>query len=86
MKPIKPIAPHPAAPKKPGPARAFLAPSADKRRPGCVLTVLHPAGGPHTGLTLAASGQWLTLDHYWRARLRDGDVTDQTATVPPEEA
>lgn len=88
MKSTKTIAPSapPAPQAKPGPVRAFLVPAPDKRRPGRVLTVSQPSGGPHGGLVLAELGQWVTVDHYWRARLRDGDVTDQTSTAPPEEA
>jgi hypothetical protein len=85
VKPLKTAIAPPPAPRRPA-NRAHLTPSADKRRPGQLLSVPHSASSPHHGLLLAASGQWLTLDHYWRARLRDGDVTDTTLTAPPEEA
>ena len=79
-------APPPMPVRQSGPVRAFLVPAQDKRRPGRVLVVPHHAGSPHTGLVLTELGQWVTVDHYWRARLRDGDVTDETPNVPPEEA
>jgi hypothetical protein len=73
-----------AIPPRRDPARAYLVPAEDRRRPGQRLVVLWPSESPHAGLSLPADGQWLNLDHYWRARLRDGDVLDATAKATPE--
>ena len=75
-----------AVPPRRGPARVHLVPAPDRRRSGQVLVVRWPSDGPHAGQVLPAEGRWLTLDHYWLARLRDGDVIDNTNTTPPEEA
>ena len=75
-----------AIPPRRDPARAFLIPADDRRRPGQRLVVLWPSDSPHSGMALPTDGQWLNLDHYWRARLRDGDVVDRTDHAPPEEA
>lgn len=41
---------------------------------------------PATGRHLAADGEWVDLDTYWRRRIRDEDVAESSPPRPPKPA
>ena len=52
---------------------------------------LKPADGlkirnPETGRHMPPDGEWVSMDTYWRRRLRDGDVTASRPTRAPAAA